>query len=335
MAFELKRLSFKHKNNKPLYYAKNYLRLFTSGKRYEKAREELLRQLDQHPNRDAILKRVEYYCRTFDLQGKDIPAFDKESITIGDSTLKSLSNHGKVYFFDTFQYLRYFPKELRYIPLFGDITEVPALPSVTKSRPISGTKNNSVLLKLDKIRHFTFVNDKKRWIDKEPRLVGRSKARQPHRQRFLKLYHGHPMCNIGQVNTDMNPQWIEPRMTIDEHLNYRFILCLEGNDVASNLKWVMSSNSLAVSAPLVYETWYMEGKLKGGEHFVEIKPDYSDLIEKMEYYNEHPKEAQEIIENAHRYVVQFHPDNYEELCSVLTLQKYFEQTGQLSSSGIF
>ena len=36
------------------------------------------------------------------------------------------------------------------------------------------------------------------------------------------------------------------KVSIDYHLKHKFILCIEGNDVASNLKWVMSSNSVAV-----------------------------------------------------------------------------------------
>ena len=38
-------------------------------------------------------------------------------------------------------------------------------------------------------------------------------------------------------------EWMTPKKTIREHLDYKFIMALEGNDVASNLKWVMSSNS--------------------------------------------------------------------------------------------
>ena len=45
---------------------------------------------------------------------------------------------------------------------------------------------------------------------------------------------------------NLNPKWIKNRMTINEQLQYKFILCFEGNDVASNLKWVMSSNSIAI-----------------------------------------------------------------------------------------
>ena len=58
--------------------------------------------------------------------------------------------------------------------------------------------------------------------------------------------------------------------------------------MASNLKWVMSSNSVAVMPRPRYETWFMEGSLVPGYHYIEIKTDFSDLIEKMEYYNAHP-----------------------------------------------
>ena len=68
-------------------------------------------------------------------------------------------------------------------------------------------------------------------------------------------------------------------------------MALEGNDVASNLKWVMSSNSIAVMPRPTCETWFMEGKLIPNYHYIEIKPDYSDLPEKLQYYIDHPEEA--------------------------------------------
>ncbi|TOQ08578.1 glycosyl transferase family 90, partial [Vibrio parahaemolyticus] len=74
------------------------------------------------------------------------------------------------------------------------------------------------------------------------------------------------------------------------------ILSLEGMDVATNLKWIMSSNSLCFTPKLRYETWFMEGKLKAGVHFVQVKDDFSDLDEKMDYYLEHPDKAEEIIQ---------------------------------------
>ena len=82
-------------------------------------------------------------------------------------------------------------------------------------------------------------------------------------------------------------------------------MAIEGNDVASNLKWVMSSNSLAVMPRPTCETWFMEGTLIPDYHYIEVKDDFSDLEEKLNYYIAHPEKAEEIIAHAHEYVAQF------------------------------
>lgn len=69
--------------------------------------------------------------------------------------------------------------------------------------------------------------------------------------------------------------------------------------------------------------------MKGGEHFVEISDDYSDLEEKLEYFIAHPKDALEIIHNAHEYIAQFRDKKREDIISLLVLEKYFYYTGQL------
>ncbi|WP_329347151.1 glycosyl transferase family 90, partial [Vibrio natriegens] len=117
--------------------------------------------------------------------------------------------------------------------------------------------------------------------------------------------------------------------SIEEQLNYKFLLAIEGNDVATNLKWAMSSNSLVIMSKPRYETWFMEGRLQAGIHYVEVKADYSDLIEKMEYYIAHPEEAEAIIQNAHEWVEQFKNPQREKLISLLVAKKYFEKSGQI------
>ena len=105
-------------------------------------------------------------------------------------------------------------------------------------------------------------------------------------------------------------------------------LCIEGFDVATNLKWAMSSNSLCLTTKMLYETWFMEGKLEAGKHYVQLEDDYSDLEEKILYYSKHTKEAEEIISNAHQYVSQFQNQQREDVISLLVLNKYFELSGQ-------
>jgi hypothetical protein len=308
------------KNNNLLYFARNALRLatpraFTCWRR--PARLAALSRYDE-----AEIRRRVDYCNKL------------QPGSVDPARLPSLADfkwprRGSVYYLDAWEYVRFFPRSLRAAFLFGDITSVPEVPSLTKSRPIAGENANSVLLKLDKRRHFTFVRDRTPWVEKRDRLVGRSVAAQPHRQRFLARWFGHPLCDVGQINRDQNyARWGAPTLTIPEHLDFKFILALEGNDVATNLKWIMSSNSLAVMPRPTYETWFMEGTLVPDHHYVCLKDDYSDLEERLRHFIAHPAEAQRIIENAHDHVARFQDPGREDLVSLLVLQKYFERTGQ-------
>lgn len=320
MIRDIKRASFKHKNNKLAYYAKSYFRQIIPSSSFQKKLEKRLNHLSEQ-EKEYIFRRVDYYNKLD--ESVELP---KSAVYLSDFKLK---NYKKTYFFDTYQYTRYYPSDYKICPLFGDITFVPDYPSLTKSRPILENNINSILLKLNKPRHYIFVNDKTCFSDKKNRLVSRSKARQEHRIRFLEKYSDHPLCDIGQVNTDMNIQFLKNRLTIEEQLKYKFILCLEGNDVASNLKWVMSSNSIAVMTKPKYESWFMEGTLIPDYHYILIKDDYSDLEERLTYYINNTQEALQIIKNAHEYVAQFKNEKQEDLISLLVLKKYFEKTNQI------
>ena len=119
------------------------------------------------------------------------------------------------------------------------------------------------------------------------------------------------------------------KKTIRQHLDYKFIMALEGNDVASNLKWVMSSNSLAVMPRPTCETWFMEGRLRPGYHYVEVRDDFADLEEKLRHYCDHSDEAEAILRHAHEYVAQFRDRRREELIQLMVMEQYFRTSGQL------
>lgn len=320
-----KRIDIRDKNSKFLYYVKVLGWHLVPGIFYRsKLRKKIDRLSNLSETEQAYVRfRVSYYNKL------------SPSRKIGDhATL--LKNFGlpekqRAYYFDTREYTRYFDPSLKANFLFGDITRVPDEPSIVKSRPIHGNNENSVILNLDKLRHFNFINDDTRFEDKKNMLVGRGVVKREHRIRFYELYFNHPMCNLGQINTNKNPHWVREFLTIREHLDYKFILCLEGNDVATNLKWVMSSNSLAVMPKPKFETWFMEGTLVGNKHYVKIKDDYSDLEERLHYYINNPHEANEIIRHAHAYVEQFKNKQREDLISLLVLDTYFKNTGQKKS----
>lgn len=315
----LKKYSFKHKNNKFLYYLINYSRLLIPDKIYLSQLEKKLAAVRDYDI--EYLKERAYYYNKLSVHS---------DLSDNVRSLRSFRhNKHNTYYFDCMEYAEYFKPGLRMGAVFGDVTFVPGEPSIVKSRPLAGDNSNSIILKLDKVRHFTFVRDKKDFRKKKNMLVCRNYAVQDHRLRFLEMYVNNPMCNVGKINRDGgHPDLVREMLTIDEQLDYKFILCLEGNDVATNLKWVMSSQSLAVMPLPRYETWFMEGKLIPDFHFVQIKDDYSDLEERLQYYIHHTDQAIEIIKNANRYIEQFKMRKREDLISLMVLDKYFYMTNQ-------
>ncbi|MCF0075151.1 hypothetical protein LZD49_32000 [Dyadobacter sp. CY261] len=309
--------------NKTLYYIKNALRQMVPDAVLARQFENRLAALSKFSG-EQIWERVNYYNSL-------------ETVTKPDPSAIMLSKIREIkapsaYIFDSMEYTRYFPDYLKALFRFGDIVDVAETPAIQKSRPVSGDKRNAVLLNLDKKRHFLFIQDPFRFENKKEMLIGRGAVTQPHRIAFMNRYFGHPALNLGQVNRQGgNPAWIVPKMSIYEHLKYKFILSLEGNDVATNLKWIMSSNSVAVMARPKYETWFMEGSLVPNYHYIQIQDDYSDLLQVLDYYIAHPKETQQIAENANRYVQQFSNQQKEDLISLLVLEKYFYYTSQIST----
>lgn len=303
------------KKNKFHYYLEAYLRLLTGQKNFQKEKEQLMRKLGDKRISDEVLPRVAYYNRLN-------KTFNPQNGTTIESLRHPISP--KTYYHDTYRWARYFGHHLKIDYVFGDVDRYLDRPSITKSRPIGAGNENSVLLNLDWARHFVFVKDSIPLEQKIPKLIGRAAVHQPHRIDFYQKYFGNPMTDLGQINkTGGNPDWIRPKIKLTEHLKYLFILSLQGNDVATNLKWIMSSNSVPVMPTPTLETWFMEGKLEGGRHFIEISPDYSDLEEKIIFYTENTKLCREISQENHQFILQFMNKEVEAMCSLLVLERYF------------
>jgi len=301
------------------YYLGHLRSLLVPAPVYRSQLGDLLKEAAQD---EVVQERADYYCRInepFEPSDEAVPFHCRP--WRGQST----------YQLDLREILRYFPKHVRIEKRFGDNIENPPRPALVKSRPVGPAGSNGVLLKLNRIRHFHFVEDTQAYADKKNMLVWRGNASQPHRREFVGTFFDHPLCDVGHYYhrpVDKMP-WKRGELTIPEQLAYKFILALEGNDVATNLKWVLSSNSLCIMPPCRYETWFMEGRLQPGIHYVEIAADGSDLEEKITYYIEHPDEAVTITRNANAWVEQFQNPHRERLISLEVLNRYLSFSGQL------
>lgn len=313
------------KNSNLKYYIRSYLREYTPKIFSQMQLNRILRQLDQRQDKEEIMRRVNYYCKLDKGSNFNRQMWSDKAIMLQDQPVTGQ----KTYYFDAMEYARYFSQDLRWILDAGDKPYVAPEPAIVKNRPIVEHNENSVILNLDKNRHFLFVRDNKPWRDKNNMTIFRGDLgpRKENRDVFMNRWYGHPMVDAASTNrSEQHPEWQREKLTIGDHLDFKFIMSLEGNDVASNLKWIMSSNSIAVTPCLTQETWFMEGTLIPNYHYIEVKPDFSDLEERLTYYIEHPDEAEAIIQHAHDYVSQFRDEKREKLISVLVLKKYFDIT---------
>lgn len=296
-----------------IYYIKNYIYQLLP-QLYFLMNYKRLKTIEKSLNQQEIKNRLDYYFK-----------FNK-AFSIPDTipTIKEFKKtKGSGYYFDLKEFFYYFKSSTKFVYYFGDETRVSKVPTLIKARPIEGNNQTSILFKLNKLRHFKWVTDTKAFEDKKSKIVWRGGAYRDKRKTFIMQYWNHPLCEVGQTNRPAeNQPWQKSKMSIKQQLNYKYILSLEGNDVATNLKWILSSNSLCIMPKPEFETWFMEGKLMPGVHYVKLDDDYKNLETVIKFYEKHPEKAKKIIKKANEFVLQFQDKNFEDLLCLKVLEKY-------------
>jgi hypothetical protein len=211
----------------------------------------------------------------------------------------------------------------RFYKEFGDVNWIPAAPAFVKSRPIYGDSRNAVLLPMDVRRHMFFPHDPFAFEGKKSAMVWRGAGFQAHRQLFLQQSSGIAICDAGDPGLPSNHAHYRPWLSIYDQLRFKYIISIEGNDVATNLKWIMHSNSLCLMPKPKFETWFLESQLVAGVHYAEIAEDFSNLQQVFDHYESHPEEALAIIGQAQAYTRQFLDAASERLLTQHVCQAYF------------
>ena len=278
-----------------------------------------------------IMSRVNYYNKinqNFNLHKINPinlheinPNFNKKDIYACDSIKNIL---GKIkrsaYYYDFKDKIKFFNTDKYVSIIIGDIRDICNQPTLSKTRTITNSNNNNnIILKWNYIRHYRFIEDKLLFENKLDMLVWRGCIDKIQdytgiRRFLITNFESNKLMNINYKNY----------ITIEEQMKYKFILSIEGYDVATNLKWIMNSNSLCFMPKPTCESWFMEGTLIPGYHYVEIKNDLSDLEDKIKYYILNLDECKRIIKNANNYVEQFKDTKREKIIEILILDKYFD-----------
>jgi len=211
--------------------------------------------------------------------------------------------------------------------VFGDVRQVYWQPTFVKSRPISESNHNNVLLPLHSHRHLTFYKDPIPFEKKSSTAIWRGAAYQSHRKTFLSETSALNICNCMDTSRDTvqkNRRSIN-YLTPHQHFKHKFIFAIEGNELASNLKWIMSSNSIPVMPQPKYEGWFCESMLEAGRHYIEIKDDFSNINEVLDYYLTYPKECKEIAEEGTIYAANFHNLSRQYALARIVTEEYFSR----------
>lgn len=276
-----------------------------------------LRNWEQRPDADYIRRRVDYY---FPKRPPFTPGPEAKEIR----KIRLLQCHS-TYWFDLMRYLRAFPSRKKIEFIDGDTHVNPEGIVFGKARRLDSKAHNVALMNLDRRRHFLKINDQIPFLDKKPVLFFRGDVdAKENRKRFLNRWWGNPLFDLGDTSPRTDSEWHKPRVGIADHFNYRYILALEGHDVASAVQWICASNCVPVMTRPTVESWLMHGAMIPGVHYIEIAYDFSDAADKIAYYNTHPEEAEAISRASKEWAEQFSNKRRENIIHYLVAERYLK-----------
>ena len=116
---------------------------------------------------------------------------------------------------------------------------------------------------------------------------------------------------LGLINKTVNGVSLFDKLfTMKQMLQYKAIIILEGNDVASGLKWALLSNSVVMMQSPMLTSWAMEEMLEPWVHYIPLNKELSNVEENMQWVLDNDEQAQRIAERASLWIqdLVFHPD---------------------------
>lgn len=194
----------------------------------------------------------------------------------------------------------------------ADGYESDELPVLTKAR-IIGNYNNGILIKYEYNYHWHILhnfNDSYTWENKDNRIVWRGNSWTGHNKKynrftFVEKYYQHHNVGFSDTNPAYPIDCNKGPMSVEEQLKYKYLICIEGNDVATSLKWQLLSNSVVLMSKPMIEGWLMEGLLQPYVHYIPLKEDFSDLEEILDWCSSHDDICRQIAQNSTRWMEQF------------------------------
>ncbi len=214
---------------------------------------------------------------------------------------------------------------------------------VVKSFAPEYTSTRPTVCLMQRERHFTSVmpnvteNDR-HWLQKSNKCVWRgmpSGSWHGMRQNLVEQWFEKHNVGWRGLLTEFEPDnpYTRDEIGILDILKHKYLISIDGHDVASDLKWKMLSNSVVLKMPSASVSWFMEDLLEPWVHYVPLNRDASDLEEKLEWCRSHQKECQEIAANATEWAQSFMDEDRETRLNQQVLMRYFDARRGLTPGG--
>ena len=111
-----------------------------------------------------------------------------------------------------------------------------------------------------------------------------------------------------------------PAMSLIDQFRFKYIVLVDGNGWAEKVAGVLLSGSLLFLST-IHEDWVTR-QMVDGLHYIKIKPDLSDLIEKLEWARENDQQARQIAENGRLLAIKKLDTNHLQVYNALLIMEY-------------
>jgi len=217
--------------------------------------------------------------------------------------------HSLMNFFQPADKLGINNKATRFPMYYGEAGDIGGIPCLRKSR--GSDDSTSVIYNFRTLRLtspcFTAMKNDIPWGQKKDNVIWRGATTgQEQRVQFVEKYFDTYDVGFATIKQKPHLQHLKKKkVSIKDQLRYKFIVSLEGNDVASNLRWVLSSNSVPIMTRPYWQSWIMEEKLQPNVHYLELNEDLSNLEELLNWAQDNDEACNQIAQNGKKYMSQF------------------------------
>ena len=91
---------------------------------------------------------------------------------------------------------------------------------------------------------------------------------------------------------------------IPDQLGYKYMINIDGTTISNSFFWMAKARSVLIRPKSPIKTVWSD-LLRPGKNFLEVEPDLSDLIKKLQYLRDHPEEGRRMVDALNKEITPF------------------------------